>query len=1044
MTTDKSSRWLLQMYEIFGGEMESLKVIDYNPGYAKAVADMWNSSSSGWMGREFNSSEAKVLEDEAKDSYHNLYLAVLEDAVLGYAKLSKYAEEKDVAYIDLLSVDPAYHGKGIGKILVQKCVLRAAELGYQRLDLFTWAGNTKAVPLYKKCGFFWEKMESQATHLMNFLPGLLNNPVIKPYFSYFHWYNDNVRELETKPDGRLQDGFQLYDYKWEKNGKTLEISFERSGRGIVEIKTPDFVLSTHIANAKPVFGDNYQISYLMQNFSGKPLDIKLQGSDDGIIEYDGSHSQALEDSASFVGSFHINPLMKELSEWESCPGVRTTLTINGNDLELKTGLFVQYPLSIAFRLANSLIFPERMETMYLNVENHFSTACRYLINFPEDEKISLLNRHFEVSLLAGERSHLSLDFFAKGTCIYTPKLQVKALPEQAAEVEFTVDGRAQIFAMNSMDGKETPELVQLINGFYYLYYTRSGSKNWGAYSSIYGGQFRFCPPQIGLPYSEEFDNELPVETKIVQCDNIIHLHLKYCSKDKNGLEFGYIYKLYPTGMMEAYFKVFSLPDEQQYFAQLKLGMDEQRLCLEHNGTIMQAETDIPPISIDDLSRDSITGNWLFSQSDDSFQALIWNPDFPAHIGKYWLCWELDLRRIVQLENQELLFTRMFLDVFRNAYQVRNAALGYRKPVEPILPVMELKVNNGNPLLGASYPVELIDKRDKKPKGSFQLSTSNLMLPKLNLTETDFAKSACWQVQDAGDSPLELFSCKAELANFDVTRKMLCFRSYGDLNISKSEAMLCIDNGLLSISTPLDEPIPALCSLRYRGWEFLDSGYPDFAPKSFYNPFLGGIYITPGQMNKAAFLEENHYTETIKVQDQFANIWQGIAITTEINRFEPLKGLVYRQCYVMLPNTPIVVMLCEIVQNSGWRQFDYFKNILWLKHADNQSDAELILPTEANGRLTIKAGAEQIGDSKYLKLVAYKHHDCDAYLQICHLNKHQHSYYADGTVLNNNFTGYSQITEQDRQWLQAHFLILSPELYEPESLRAITNLQFSEV
>ena len=36
---------------------------------------MWNNSSEGWMGRIWNSSEAKVLQEQQTSPYLNLYLA---------------------------------------------------------------------------------------------------------------------------------------------------------------------------------------------------------------------------------------------------------------------------------------------------------------------------------------------------------------------------------------------------------------------------------------------------------------------------------------------------------------------------------------------------------------------------------------------------------------------------------------------------------------------------------------------------------------------------------------------------------------------------------------------------------------------------------------------------------------------------------------------------------------------------------------------------------------------------------------------------------
>ena len=127
--------------------MAQVEYTEYEPRFAKAVAAMWNRSSEGWNGRIWNSSEARVLQKERDSAYLNLWLALAGEEVIGYVKLSKYSLEEGVAYVELISVDPAWHGKGIGKALMRKCVERSAELGYQRLDLFTWPGNTRAVPL---------------------------------------------------------------------------------------------------------------------------------------------------------------------------------------------------------------------------------------------------------------------------------------------------------------------------------------------------------------------------------------------------------------------------------------------------------------------------------------------------------------------------------------------------------------------------------------------------------------------------------------------------------------------------------------------------------------------------------------------------------------------------------------------------------------------------------------------------------------------------------------------------------------------------------
>jgi hypothetical protein len=134
-------------------------------------------------------------------------------------------------YVELLNVRPDYHGRKIGKMLVLQAVQKTIELGWPRIDLFTWPGNVKAVPLYKKCGFFWAKRED-STHLLNFIPTVLQTEVLQDYFKDIDWYEDSARTIEVKPDGRKENNFNYFEYLWEKAGRQLRVEFEQTGRGI--------------------------------------------------------------------------------------------------------------------------------------------------------------------------------------------------------------------------------------------------------------------------------------------------------------------------------------------------------------------------------------------------------------------------------------------------------------------------------------------------------------------------------------------------------------------------------------------------------------------------------------------------------------------------------------------------------------------------------------------------------------------------------------------------------------------------------------------
>jgi ribosomal protein S18 acetylase RimI-like enzyme len=134
---------------------------EYREEYALAVAKMWNLSRDSWGGDTRVHTEDSVKTKEANAGNIALYLAVDGEEVVGYCSLSEYKEDIGSLYIPLLNVRPDYHGKKIGKMLVMKAVEKTIELGWPRVDLYTWPGNVKAVPLYKKCGFFWEDRDDE-------------------------------------------------------------------------------------------------------------------------------------------------------------------------------------------------------------------------------------------------------------------------------------------------------------------------------------------------------------------------------------------------------------------------------------------------------------------------------------------------------------------------------------------------------------------------------------------------------------------------------------------------------------------------------------------------------------------------------------------------------------------------------------------------------------------------------------------------------------------------------------------------------------------
>jgi GNAT superfamily N-acetyltransferase len=61
--------------------------------------------------------------------------------------------EDGVMELAKMAVAPAEQGKGIGRMLVERAIAHADDMGLKRLDLVTNSGLAPALRLYESCGF---------------------------------------------------------------------------------------------------------------------------------------------------------------------------------------------------------------------------------------------------------------------------------------------------------------------------------------------------------------------------------------------------------------------------------------------------------------------------------------------------------------------------------------------------------------------------------------------------------------------------------------------------------------------------------------------------------------------------------------------------------------------------------------------------------------------------------------------------------------------------------------------------------------------------
>ncbi|MBT2284129.1 hypothetical protein J7E78_11330 [Paenibacillus polymyxa] len=79
-----------------------------------------------------------------------------------------------------------------------------------------------------------------------------------------------------RPDGRRECGFDFFDYTWKKGDVSLRAEFEKSGRGLTALETPDYEISTEVDDHDLVFGSSYKVRYRIKNTSASELAVEIK------------------------------------------------------------------------------------------------------------------------------------------------------------------------------------------------------------------------------------------------------------------------------------------------------------------------------------------------------------------------------------------------------------------------------------------------------------------------------------------------------------------------------------------------------------------------------------------------------------------------------------------------------------------------------------------------------------------------------------------------------------------------------------------------
>lgn len=354
----------------------------YNPSLAAKAADMFNAFNEIWPGgfRGGMLFDEQRVKDWLDKTSAIVDLFALDSAgnPVGYCGLYPHFRDAHAAYISILGVHPLVLGKKYGKRLLLKALEIAAEKGIQRVDLRTWSGNLKAVPLYKKVGFFW--VPNTSCYMQDYIPGLFQNPLAKEWFAHHpDWYSCFNRELKQAPDTHVRDGMEVYMYQFEAGTDTLSVTVDRYGWGFSGIERvlagKKLVISTTLYSHEILLGMPNALTISITNETGDDIPVVLQVEPFTGLQFSEpfpssvtvKNGEKIEINREFI--VDSNATVFKSNEIAS-EAIKSVITVGGQPVELYTGGKIRPAVTLHAPTPYKIAPPGKETTVYLDVINN--------------------------------------------------------------------------------------------------------------------------------------------------------------------------------------------------------------------------------------------------------------------------------------------------------------------------------------------------------------------------------------------------------------------------------------------------------------------------------------------------------------------------------------------------------------------------------------------------------------------------------------------------------------------------------------------------
>ncbi|MDA3814163.1 MAG: hypothetical protein PF570_07925, partial [Candidatus Cloacimonetes bacterium] len=627
--------------------------------------------------------------------------------------------------------------------------------------------------------------------------------------------------------------------------------------------------------------------------------------------------------------------------------------------------------------------------------------------------------------------------------VYSKSTDVKVRKKNS---EFTFKRKLNSFLPTFTDifyGK-LQNLHVISNGKYVLYFKHKDLINRALFMDYTSkAKISFQYPKLGKPYSNEFNKRLydKVEYSAEGCISRFTVH--YSSKEIKGLKFKNIFELSANGILKNWLDFeYNGKMKSDKLIQMKYGFGMQlaHSMMHYQGNLVETKTDVKNGAYN-WDGDKLTEPWLFSKQNDATIGIVWNQENQLQFGDWEKFFDFKLGKMNSGEKNTTKPMIYSINTFQNYSELRNFAMKQNREKEKSVESLHFEINNGNPFIKGDISFSVCEYKSEKVKGNITIKSQKSSFKTFSKKFIE-NKKLIFDTHLSKENRIDIAEMKAELESLKFSRKKVFFPiGKGKVKYTQNDDSHKVCNGIISLKAS-DTFAPVVYSMKYKGNEWLDSPYPSVSSKSWWNPWIGGIYLSPPRVKEKSLLQEKYAINFVSKKDKLGNEWSGLCIEYSITKNENLKGLKVKQYFMLLPDTPVTYCVTEINQNTGrYISNQYLHTACFVKPDETKTDSSLLLKADNCEDIEIVAGME-MQNRQTKKSAVFKSANRNEILQIKSVSDFRNIYVMmDPNVISAWPGDFLKAKNGETVFLNPHFYIVNDEIIEDSVLADLWNVKF---